>query len=152
MIPDLEMVVKAMLRAMNEIIIPALPPNDSFALENAMLVVISLDQILQHGDRAYEIAHEELRLELRQLRQLQAILQSVVTEPSKAQQDAELIEKFDVPPLEMLVSLRAQLRAENEKLARDGLSDQSGEARRRVRQWSLNFSDAESEIPQMYRN
>ena len=61
--PSIELRIKTMIRALTEVIIPAVDPNNSLAQEQAGLLVGHLNVLLQHQERErimFEVEHEAL--------------------------------------------------------------------------------------------
>lgn len=59
MIPNTQLRLTTMLRAMHKIILPALPANNSLAIEQAQLLAGHLNLLLEQGGRETEIVQQE---------------------------------------------------------------------------------------------
>lgn len=61
MTPSHELRLKSMLRAMTEVLIPALDPKQQLAMDQAQLIVGNLKLLLAQHDKTYQFAMVELR-------------------------------------------------------------------------------------------
>lgn len=61
MTPSHELRLKSMLRAMTEVLIPALDPKSQLAMDQAQLIVGNLKLLLLQHDKSYQFAMVELR-------------------------------------------------------------------------------------------
>lgn len=61
MTPSHELRIKSMLRAMTEVLIPALDPKQQLAMDQAQLIVGNLRLLLAQHDKSYQYAMVELR-------------------------------------------------------------------------------------------
>lgn len=109
--PDLGDRLRAVLRALEDVLIPAIPPEGKAAIEQARLCALSLRVIASQHDKAYPLAIAEVQLFAGLLAELQAAAGDAL-DPALAEQ-AQAATAFD------WAAFRVPSQAELEETARD---------------------------------
>jgi hypothetical protein len=131
MIPTIDHYVLSCLKAMRETIIPAIGGADSFALEQAHLVMGILTLIGEHWDKAHQMELAELHAN----RQLASELLTAVEGDSLTMRAAEVVREaiqssatmpVDTPTLQKINSLNGEMRRATESLLEACYTDGTG--------------------------
>src|SRR5690606_36554205 len=115
MVPTIEHIIASSVRAMTEVVLPAIDKSDTLALEQAQLVIGILNLIGEQWQKTLPLEHAELREHLRFAAELTKIADGEPKLAVAAREAQALMERFGALAA-LHVPTYAELREANEQL------------------------------------
>ena len=147
--PTIDHYVAGCTKSMREVVIPAIPANDSFALEQAHLILGLLGLIGEQWDKTYELEHVELNANLRLVRELVGAAQGGARVQVAVAEANRLCESFSGAPdavasQDSLQKINHSLRSQIARLLEAGAADGTHEFIATCRREILSASIADA--------